>query len=25
LALRERLTKKFGDAMQAMIPDHKHS
>ena len=25
LALRERLTKKFGDAMQAMISDHKHS
>lgn len=25
LALRERLTKKFGDAMQVMIPDHKHS
>jgi RNA polymerase sigma-70 factor (ECF subfamily) len=25
LALRERLTKKFGDAMQAMIPDHKHT
>ena len=25
LALRERLTKKFGDAMQAMSPDHKHS
>ena len=25
LALRERLTTKFGDAMQAMIPDHKHS
>ncbi len=25
LALRERLTKKFGDAVQAMIPDHKHS
>ena len=25
LALRERLTKKFGDALQAMIPDHKHS
>lgn len=25
LALRERLTKKFGDASQAMIPDHKHS
>lgn len=25
LALRERLTKKFGDADQAMTPDHKHS
>lgn len=25
LALRERLTKKFGDAMQVMLPDHKHS
>lgn len=25
LALRERLTKKFGDAMQVMIPNHKHS
>jgi RNA polymerase sigma-70 factor (ECF subfamily) len=25
LALRELLTKKFGDASQAMIPDHKHS
>lgn len=25
LALRERLTRKFGDASQAMIPDHKHS
>jgi RNA polymerase sigma-70 factor (ECF subfamily) len=25
LALRERLTKKFGDASQAMTPDHKHS
>jgi RNA polymerase sigma-70 factor (ECF subfamily) len=25
LTLRERLTKKFGDALQAMIPDHKHS
>ena len=25
LALRERLTKKFGDALQAMTPDHKHS
>ena len=25
LALRERLTQKFGDSMQAMIPDHKHS
>jgi RNA polymerase sigma-70 factor (ECF subfamily) len=25
LALRERLTKKFGDAAQAMTPDHKHS
>jgi RNA polymerase sigma-70 factor, ECF subfamily len=25
LALRERLTKKFGDADQVMIPDHKHS
>jgi RNA polymerase sigma-70 factor (ECF subfamily) len=25
LALRERLTKKFGDAMQVMIPDHNHS
>lgn len=25
LALRERLTKKFGDEMQVMIPDHKHS
>lgn len=25
LALRERLTRKFGDAMQVMIPDHKHS
>lgn len=25
LSLRERLTKKFGDALQAMIPDHKHS
>ena len=25
LALRERLTKKFGDATQVMIPDHKHS
>lgn len=25
LALRERLTKKFGDSMQVMIPDHKHS
>jgi RNA polymerase sigma-70 factor, ECF subfamily len=25
LALRERLTKRFGDALQAMIPDHKHS
>ncbi len=25
LILRERLTKKFGDALQAMIPDHKHS
>lgn len=24
LALRERLTKKFGDAMQAMTPDHQH-
>lgn len=25
LALRERLTKKFGDALQAMKPDHNHS
>jgi RNA polymerase sigma-70 factor, ECF subfamily len=25
LALREHLTRKFGDASQAMIPDHKHS
>lgn len=25
LALRERLTKKFGDALQVMLPDHKHS
>ncbi|MEY4566357.1 MAG: polymerase sigma factor SigW [Planctomycetota bacterium] len=25
LALRERLTKKFGDALQAITPDHKHS
>jgi len=25
LALRERLTKKFGDSAQAMLPDHKHS
>ncbi len=25
LALRERLTKKFGDAAQAMTPDHHHS
>ncbi len=25
LALRERLTKKFGDALQAMTPDHNHS
>ena len=25
LALRERLTKKFGDSEQAMTPDHKHS
>ena len=25
LTLRERLTKKFGDALQAMVPDHKHS
>lgn len=25
LALRERLTRKFGDAMQVMIPDHKHA
>jgi RNA polymerase sigma-70 factor (ECF subfamily) len=25
LTLRERLTKKFGDALQAMTPDHKHS
>jgi RNA polymerase sigma-70 factor, ECF subfamily len=25
LALRERLTKKFGDEMQVMTPDHKHS
>jgi RNA polymerase sigma-70 factor (ECF subfamily) len=25
LALRERLTKKFGDAMQVMTPGHKHS
>ncbi len=25
LALRERLTRKFGDALQAMTPDHKHS
>jgi RNA polymerase sigma-70 factor (ECF subfamily) len=25
LALRERLTKKFGDALQAMTPDHSHS
>ena len=25
LALRERLTQKFGDSMQAMVPDHKHS
>lgn len=25
LALRERLTRKFGDASQVMIPDHKHS
>ncbi len=25
LALRERLTKKFGDATQVMLPDHKHS
>lgn len=25
LALRERLTRKFGDAMKVMIPDHKHS
>jgi RNA polymerase sigma-70 factor, ECF subfamily len=25
LALRERLTRKFGDAMQVMTPDHKHS
>ncbi len=24
LALRERLTQKFGDSMQAMVPDHKH-
>ena len=25
LALRERLTKKFGDALQVLTPDHKHS
>jgi RNA polymerase sigma-70 factor, ECF subfamily len=25
LALRERLTKKFGDALQAITPDHNHS
>lgn len=25
LALRERLTQKFGDAVQAMTPDHKHA
>jgi len=25
LALRERLTKKFGDSAQAILPDHKHS
>jgi len=25
LALRERLTQKFGDSMQAIVPDHKHS
>ncbi len=25
LALRERLTRKFGDLSQALIPDHKHS
>lgn len=25
LALRERLTRKFGDLSQAMTPDHKHS
>ncbi len=25
LALRERLTRKFGDVTQVMIPDHKHS
>jgi RNA polymerase sigma-70 factor, ECF subfamily len=25
LALRERLTKKFGDALQVVTPDHKHS
>ncbi len=25
LALRERLTRKFGDALQVMTPDHKHS
>ncbi len=25
LALRERLTRKFGDSAQAMLPDHKHS
>jgi RNA polymerase sigma-70 factor (ECF subfamily) len=25
LALRERLTRKFGDATKVMIPDHKHS
>ncbi len=25
LALRERLTRKFGDVSQAMTPDHKHS
>jgi RNA polymerase sigma-70 factor, ECF subfamily len=24
LALRETLTKRFGDALQVMIPDHKH-
>jgi len=24
LALREKLTKRFGDSLQVMIPDHKH-